>query len=242
LFGQIDDFLQEYHDTLEQEYTLLLSVKEVLENEVQSHVIQKEMIQSDFTSLSENYEALKGAYHSLSYETATASNSQGNNNELQRKIETLKTQVTVQGKQLTEHQQTITKQTLELRSQGNTITALEEELHHLQSKEISLQITVKTQSEEMESLRILQEKYKQKLKELSATATTAAGTQKKDRDFFDTFEEVMQDEMMAMKVAFEKKLKAAKEEADAKSKLHQVEIQRMQQSLSNSGSVVSLKR
>ena len=51
---------------------------------------------------------------------------------------------------------------------------------------------------------------------------------KESRDFLDTFEEVMRDEMSAMKSAFELKLRLAREEADASTRRHQQEIARMQ--------------
>ncbi len=47
------------------------------------------------------------------------------------------------------------------------------------------------------------------------------------KEFLDTFEEVMRDEMMAMKSAFETKLKFAKEASDLLSKKHQELISRM---------------
>lgn len=213
-------------------------MKDVLENEVQSHVVQKDMIQSDFTILQENYDALKAAYHSLSYETATGTktNPGGGKGELQKEVDTLKAQVQSQTKQLADTHITVNKQSIDLRDQLSLIKSLESQITSLQIKEISTHTTLLTQADEIDSLKAMVEKYKQKIKDLSAAA---GNTSKKDRDFFDTFEEVMQDEMMSMKSAFEKKLKAAKEEADQKTKLHQQEILKMQQ-LSNSASGASL--
>lgn len=48
------------------------------------------------------------------------------------------------------------------------------------------------------------------------------------RDFTDTFEEVMREEMMAMKTAFELKLKVATEERDIATRRHQNELQKLQ--------------
>ena len=47
------------------------------------------------------------------------------------------------------------------------------------------------------------------------------------REFLDSFEEVLQDEMMAMKSAFELKLKHKSDEVDAMSTRHRQEIQRL---------------
>jgi chromosome segregation ATPase len=54
-------------------------------------------------------------------------------------------------------------------------------------------------------------------------------------DFADTFEEVMREEMMAMKMAFETKLKIAREQTEAMSKKRQSEISRIEGSRSTSG-------
>jgi len=51
----------------------------------------------------------------------------------------------------------------------------------------------------------------------------------KDVSFMDSFEEVMRDEMLAMKWAFEAKLRVAKEKAESTSQRHAQEIQRMGQ-------------
>ena len=68
---------------------------------------------------------------------------------------------------------------------------------------------VKEVTEELSSYKVLCEKLKQKIRDMS-------GKDSKTQDFLDSFEEVMRDEMMTMKLAFETKLKQAKEEADAK--------------------------
>jgi hypothetical protein len=63
-----------------------------------------------------------------------------------------------------------------------------------------------------------------KLKKLSAQDTT--------KDFADTFEEVMREEMMAMKTAFEAKLRVAVEERDTATRRHQTELHRLQNKIS----------
>lgn len=72
---------------------------------------------------------------------------------------------------------------------------------------------------EARNLERLVETYKQQLRE----APTKDG-----RQFGDSFQEVMQDEMMTMKMAFEAKLRAARDEVEAVSRKHQGEIQRIQ--------------
>lgn len=54
-------------------------------------------------------------------------------------------------------------------------------------------------------------------------------------DFADTFEEVMREEMMAMKGAFEEKLKIARQQTEAMSRKRQSEISRIEGSRSSTG-------
>lgn len=79
-----------------------------------------------------------------------------------------------------------------------------------------------TQSE-VASLRSLNDNLMRKLKNLSS--------QDKARDFAETFEEVMREEMMAMKTAFEAKLRVAIEERDIASRRHQTELYKLQNKL-----------
>ena len=73
---------------------------------------------------------------------------------------------------------------------------------------------------EMISVRTLNESLMKKLRDLS--------NKENKREFTDTFEEVMREEMMAMKTAFELKLKVATEERDIATRRHQTEVQRLQ--------------
>lgn len=76
-------------------------------------------------------------------------------------------------------------------------------------------------TEELNSYRSLNEQLKQKIRNISGSSSYDS------KEFLDTFEEVMRDEMMAMKCAFETKLKFAKEASDLLSKKHQELISRM---------------
>jgi hypothetical protein len=73
----------------------------------------------------------------------------------------------------------------------------------------------------MTSLRSLNESLMRKLKKLGSQTDSA-------KDFADTFEEVMREEMMAMKVAFEAKLRVAVEERDTATRRHQTELHKLQ--------------
>ena len=96
-----------------------------------------------------------------------------------------------------------------------------------EEKELKAEFRIKDLSEEVLSLQSINEKLKEKMKELVGKG--AAGTGK---DFLDSFEEAMLDELMMMKTAFEAKLKRAKEEADSMSRKHQEIIRTMQSSKS----------
>ena len=72
---------------------------------------------------------------------------------------------------------------------------------------------------EIELHKCLVEKLKNNIKALSDS---------KGRDFAETFEEVMREEMMSMKTAFEAKLRAAKTEIEIVSRRHQQQIQNLQ--------------
>lgn len=69
-----------------------------------------------------------------------------------------------------------------------------------------------------------QENLNQTLKDVIKKMTNEANR----NDFADTFEEVMREEMMAMKGAFEAKLKIAREQTEAMSRKRQSEINRIE--------------
>ena len=88
--------------------------------------------------------------------------------------------------------------------------------------------------EENNNYKKIVEQLKQKIKELS----NRGGVDTKD--FLETFEEVMKEEMMTMKNAFEGKLRNARAESEETARRHQVEIARMQSALSSSPSAALL--
>jgi hypothetical protein len=89
---------------------------------------------------------------------------------------------------------------------------------------------------ELEGMVRVNEGLKEKMKSLSGSEG--------NREFADTFEEVMRDEMMAMKAAFEAKLKNAKAEYEAMTRRHQNDIYRIQHpnapGMQNSSSAASM--
>jgi chromosome segregation ATPase len=192
-------------------------VKEMLENEISSHNIQKEILQTDLNSLSSEHEALKAAYHALSYESATQQTKLNSTQHHSKDLEEYKEKV----KKLETDLQLIRMQSVQNESLTKQIEALEEQMRVLNLENVKLTSSVNASKEEVQQYKKLIESYKNKIKELSAS-------QNKENNFFDSFEEVMQEEMMTMKAAFEAKLRAARDEVDSLSKKHQQEINKLQ--------------
>lgn len=100
------------------------------------------------------------------------------------------------------------------------IAQLQSQLLDMDDRRAALEGRVQECLAEIEALTKINDNLKTKLKDMSGTDDR--------RDFADTFEEVMREEMMAMKVAFEAKLRIAKAETEAASRRNQLEIMKMQ--------------
>ncbi|RYH12964.1 hypothetical protein EON65_36820 [archaeon] len=211
-FGALDMSLVSYTSSLVRERDLLLSVKEVLEGEVSSQICQKDILQSDLQTIASEYEAMKVAYDSLSYEAATSAKNHKEIEKLRHHIQDLEGEVSKHNR----------KQSTESVQMGEMLNALEEQVRLLNAENVKLASELSSSKEEVVQYKKLVESYKDKLRKAS------------NKDFMDTFEEVMQEEMMTMKNAFEAKLKAAREEADLLSKKHAQEMARMQGSRNSS--------
>jgi chromosome segregation ATPase len=120
--------------------------------------------------------------------------------------------------------------------------ALREALANLSKSQQELEglsFDINQVTEELNSYKTLAETLKAKMRDMGG----------KDTSFFDSFEEVMRDEMAAMKWAFEAKLRVAKEKADAVSVKHQQELQKLREAgagklhaVHHSGSAASFTR
>lgn len=213
----LDNAIEGRFASLKSEISLLLSVKMNLENELSSSTLQRDMIQQDLSTLTEAHSALTAAYHSLSYETAT----------MQRKSldSNLSDTVEQQKRTILKLEGDLLEQRLQLKAfeqWPSMVAELEVRLRASSDEKTQLELQQKAMQEEIAHYKKLTDSLKSKLKDLTAKS---GGDSK---DFMDTFEEVMQEEMMTMKSAFENKLKQAREEADRMSKRHQQEILRMQ--------------
>lgn len=242
------------------EISLLLSVKEMFENEISTANLQRELLVKDFTTLQEEHDALKAAYHSLSYETAAAATANAKAKaadhsslealekanakvaELIQKVEQTTNQNQEQRQKIIYLENELNNMKLSANSAKSLenyqilVNELETKIRSLEIEKLKLENLKDTQTMENKQYQSMIEKLKDKIKDLSMKSTSGKGNTTtaggNNNEFFDTFEEVMKEEMMTMKMAFEAKLKAAKDEADALSKKHQQEIQRIQASAS----------
>jgi hypothetical protein len=211
----------------------------MIEQEMNSVVMQKDFLSKDFHSLQEEHEALKAAYHSLSYESATgkSSTSKSSSSEETEKLtkEVLSLKECIQQKDaqinklLQDQEQNLLLKEISSTQYEAYTKELEEKVATLTKDKDNLSFQFTNSVLECKQYKQLTEKLKQKIKDLS---NQVGGGNGKDKDFLDTFEEVMQEEMLTMKIAFEAKLKAAKDESDALSKKHQQEIARLHVSAS----------
>jgi predicted nucleic acid-binding Zn-ribbon protein len=108
---------------------VISSVKDMMEGELASANLQKELVCKDFSSLSERYEALKGAYNSLEGEAEAArrtnrekesaedSNSKGSTMILQSQLDAAKEKIV----QLQTELFSITRRNIELEKMPNSV-------------------------------------------------------------------------------------------------------------------------
>jgi chromosome segregation ATPase len=193
-FDSLNGAIDHRVSSLRREVSLLQSVKATLENELSSVVLERELVQQDFNTLNDNHSALTGAYHSLSLESALATRSSGENEQLRKVVTGLEEQLQ------------------EVRMQ---VTVLEMRLRTSETE-------CKTRLTELQTSEKLVQSLQRKLRELGE------GKNVDTREYLDTFEEVLREEMTAMKGAFESKLRQAREDAEAMSRKHQVEIGKLQ--------------
>jgi hypothetical protein len=113
----------------------------------------------------------------------------------------------------------MTRRSMELEKLPPIITECESRLRESEEQRYRIDSKNNEITTEMIALKKTNEKLIQKIRDMSVKNNDA-------KDFLDSFEEVMRDEMTAMKEAFEAKLKAAKDDQLALSRRHQDEINR----------------
>ncbi|KAJ1434307.1 hypothetical protein B484DRAFT_446731 [Ochromonadaceae sp. CCMP2298] len=221
-FAILEHAVTDRLDGLRSELGLVISLKDLLEGELSTCMLHRDMIQKDLSSLTEQSDALKAAYDALSYETARQQSLQAEGAVEGSRERELLQRAEESNQRIEGDLQRAQKRVQELESTPFVVAALEEQVAILLAEKTRDLSKVKSAKEEVGHWKKLAESLKQKLRDL--------GEQEGDngKNFMDSFEEVMQEEMMAMKGAFESKLRCAKEDADANSKKHLQEIQRIQ--------------
>lgn len=211
-FSYLDSAISSQFESLRSQIMTISTVKDMLEGEIQNYTMEREILMKDLTTLTNEHDAIKGAYHALETETM---NKKGDS-ELQKKLTTAQEML----EQLQSELASMARRSLELERLPPLLSELEIKFKASEDSRLKNDFKVKEVTEELGSYKALCEKLKQKIRDMS-------GKDSKTQDFLDSFEEVMRDEMMTMKMAFEAKLKQAKEEADANSRRHQEEISRL---------------
>lgn len=160
---------------------------------------------------------MKAAYHSLSYETATVGLKKNDTKDKENEIENLKSQI-----------RNISEENSRLKSDLNTmnyqdlILEMEKKLNDTIQVKLNLEKSYKDLQDDLNYYKKQYDKLKNNFKDLGSSTNLT------EKNFLDSFEEVMKDEMMNMKYAFEKKLKDAKDSSEELRKKHQIEIIRLQ--------------
>ena len=188
---------------------------QLLENEVSSMKLEKQMLMDDYNNMTVSFNSLRIAFSEMESESI----------QLRVRLES-KDKAAKEGSS-----QAIESALLVFRTTANAeIERLQKSLADMEAimsereREVSrCNSHIAMLEQELQEYKSLTDKLKQKIRDI---------TPLDKRELLDSFEEVMQDEMMTMKAAFENKLKIAKGELENLSKKHQNDIQRIKESAS----------
>ena len=209
-------------DSMQSEVVTLISQKDELENELSSSILQRNMLSSDLQSLVSEHEVLKGAYQAVEYDLASLQQRQHDGGTQGKELILAKEKIS----ELATDLAMSLRKVMELEKGAELVVQLTAKVATVQESNCDLEAKLREATISIEMHKATAETLKKKLKELGTGDA---------RDFMDSFEEVMRDEMMSMKIAFENKLKMAKEDAEISSRRHQHAIQQLM-SLSPSSS------
>lgn len=211
-------------DSMQSEVIHVIAQKDDLENELSSSTLQRNLLSNDLSSLTSEHDTLKGAYQVVEFELASLhqKNHSNANEELKKAKEKIAN--------LNLDYAAASRKILDLEKGADLVVQLTVKAASVQEQNCELENQLKESKETIEMYKEMTASLKKKIRELGTGDS---------KDFMDTFEEVMREEMMAMKVAFENKLKLAKEDAQVMSRRHQQAIQTML-SLSPSSSATFL--
>jgi len=214
-------------DGMQAELLALIAQKDDLENELSTSSLQRTLLSGDLCTLSSEHEVLKGAYQAIEYELATFQQKNSSDGVNEKELLIARQKVADLGSCLAE----AVKKISELEKGAELIIQLTAKVAAVQDKNFELEAKLREMNETVEMHKATSEGLRKKLKEIAGADS---------RDFMDSFEEVMREEMLTMKSAFENKLKLAKEESEKSSRRHQQAIQQLM-ALSPSSSASQLQ-
>lgn len=215
----LDSTLSEKAALVREQLESLHSVKDSLESELYSTQTRCELMQKDLQSTTNELDAVKGAYSALEMEMAIRS-SAVSQAALEKQLKLAESTIA----DLTSDLAKSHRRVFDLEKVADSVVDIEARLRVAEEAKFSLQTQLQGVQLESEAHRKLAESLRAKLKDLSSKSS--------EQDFLDSYEEVMRDEMMTMKQAFEGKLRAAKDEADAASRRNQELIRSLSTSAS----------
>lgn len=174
-------------NNLKSELHLIMSVKDLLESDLSTSNTQNDMLQKDLSSVSEEYQALKAAYDSLSYETARSQEMVQSAKDTQSLLE--------RSNQVNDQLETelceLKHRLLEFDKLAEALAQAEDQLRVASSEKAQLVHSTKGLEKELQQYKTLTEVLKEKVREMGRVGNTSDS-----KDFLDTFEEVMREEMM----------------------------------------------
>jgi len=186
----------------------LASVRDAIESELATQSAKGEMLQRDLEGASQELDALKGAYAALEMESAQRASVASASKDDKRQQELADKTISDLSADLGKAHRRI----FDLEKVVDSVADIEARLRLAEDAKFSTQGKLDQALLEVDGLTKLTESLKGRLRDLSSRPT--------DREFLDSYEEVMRDEMLTMKSAFESKIRLVKEEAEAASRRH----------------------
>jgi len=209
----LDQGLTTRESALREQLVSMNTVKDMLESENSSLQTNMDITSKDLQTVQDELDAMRVSYHTLHTDTI---GKEGKGAQAEKDLKAANEKVIELQTELVN----AARRSLELERLPPLLEQEEDKRRKAEEEKISLNSLVMTMTEELKQYKTLNEQLKQKMREMT-------GKDASSKEFIDSFEEVMQDELMAMKGAFEAKLRVKAEEAEALSVKHRQEITRL---------------
>lgn len=209
----LDEGLNTRETALREQLVSMNSVNHALESENSSLITNMNITTKDLQTMQSELEAMRVSYQTLHEETV---GKEGQGAQAEKELKKANDKLIELQSELVN----AARKSLELERLPPLLAQEEEKRRKAEDEKISLNSLVMAMTEELKQYKHLNEQLKQKMREMTGKDTSS-------KEFIDSFEEVMQDELMAMKGAFEAKLRVKSEEAEAMTTRHRQEIIRL---------------